>query len=75
MFNLETNTRHTGEPSKICLVCAGVQRLRWMPCQDHFPAMPSELCQHNRTSVVFVHNGTGVMCHDCGVTTYNDEEN
>ncbi len=71
-MNLETNTRHTGEPSNICLTCATSNRLRFMPCADHFPAMPSELCHHNRTAIVFVHNGTGIMCRDCGSTTYND---
>lgn len=72
MYNLETNTRHTGEPSKICLTCATKQRLRFMPCADHFPAMPSELCEHNRTNLILVHNGTGIKCLDCGITTYDN---
>ena len=74
-MNLELNTRHDGTPSKICLKCASANRLRHMPCVDHFPAMPSELCNHNRTTVIFVHNGTGVMCFDCGSHLSIESEN
>lgn len=64
-MNLETNTRHTGEASTICLTCATKRRLMFMPCAEHFPAMPSELCEHPRTKTIFIHNGTALACFDC----------
>jgi hypothetical protein len=65
MFDLATNTRQTGEASKICLTCAQKNRLMFMPCADHFPAMPSGLCAHTRPKTIFIHNGTALACYDC----------
>jgi hypothetical protein len=64
-MNLTTNTRTDGTPSTICLTCATSNRLMHMPCAKHFPAMPSELCNHTRTKTVFIHDGTALACFDC----------
>lgn len=56
----------TQQDSTICLECAGNNRLKFLPCPTHYPAMPSELCEHNRTTFTLIHNGTGVLCYDCG---------
>lgn len=72
MHNLETNTGYRGEASTICLVCATANRLRFMPCAEHFPAMPSELCEHNRTTTIYIENGTGIKCYDCDSVTYDN---
>ncbi len=60
MIDLATNTRHNGEASKICLTCASSNRLVFMPCEAHFPAMPAELCEHPRPKTIFIHNGTAL---------------
>jgi hypothetical protein len=74
-MNLVTNTRHDGTPSKICLTCASTNRLRHMPCAEHFPAMPSDACSHNRTKLTLIHNGTAIACYDCDLFIPTESKN
>lgn len=71
-MHLATNTRTDGTPSTICLTCATANRLRFMPCAEHFPAMPQELCEHNRTKTIFIENGTALACFDCDLFITNN---
>jgi hypothetical protein len=75
MTTMNTNTGYNGRPSTVCMTCASHNRLRFLPCEDHYPAIPSDVCEHNRTTVIFIHNGTGIHCYDCGSQTYNESEN
>lgn len=66
--NPETNKRHTGEQSKICLVCATENRLFFMPCLRHYKAINPETCEHNLTGEFLIHNGHGKRCFECNTT-------
>jgi hypothetical protein len=51
---------------KTCDGCASSGKLTWLPCAEHHLVIPTELCGHEHSSVIFIHNGVGVSCHDCG---------
>ena len=53
---------------KVCLDCASVSKLRWLPCPSHSPSVKTEECNHSWNSLIFVHNGTARACHWCGHT-------
>jgi hypothetical protein len=52
--------------TKICETCATAQKLTWLPCASHSPAVDPALCRHDFTSQTLIHNGVGIKCHDCG---------
>jgi ribosomal protein S27E len=52
-----------------CKECATAGQLKWLPCADHHLVIPVEMCGHEHNSVIFIHNGVGVSCHDCGSIT------
>jgi ribosomal protein S27E len=53
-----------------CKECATEKgRIQFLPCGEHHLIIPAEMCGHEHNSVIFIHNGTGVSCHDCGTIT------
>jgi hypothetical protein len=58
-----------------CRECATTRgRIKWLPCADHHLVIPVEMCAHEHNSVIFIKNGVGVSCHDCGETTTLETE-
>ena len=56
----------TANKSRICKDCAETGRFKWLPCKTHGLVIPAELCGHKETSPTIIHNGEGLVCHDCG---------
>lgn len=69
------NITHTR--ARHCTECATTGKLKWLPCADHHLIIPQELCAHEHNSVIFIENGVGAKCHDCGSIDYSllGEEN
>lgn len=61
--------------AKVCLEWATVNRFRWLPCQDHKPALDPATCQHETVSAVIHANALAFcaasICHSCGDYTDN----
>jgi hypothetical protein len=64
--NRKAKKMETANNSRICKECAETGRLKWLPCGTHHLVIPAELCGHENTSQIFIHNGEGLGCHDCG---------
>jgi hypothetical protein len=58
----------TKSVSKVCLDCADVNKLRWLPCPSHSPNVEATECDHSWNSLIFIHNGACRACHRCGHT-------
>jgi hypothetical protein len=61
----------TATRARHCKECSTAGKLKWLPCADHHLVIPEELCAHEHNSVIFIHNGVGAKCHDCGSIDYS----
>lgn len=52
--------------AKVCLECANRSRFKWLPCEDHTPAINAAECSHeNKSETILSNSPNGLKCHNC----------